>query len=151
MAFIYLAVVITFMISNSGKNIASPTLIIILLPAFIFYACCAWRHFATRHERRAERRIDRKRKEARRAIAWRGGYVDQMFIASKSGNISVADLISETDDAWVLKLVAVKLEVRISKNDCQQRAFSARSDAMKWAGVEQGRVELFVATGAQNV
>lgn len=119
-------------------------LLIVSIPGVTIGCWSLWKGYVSRHERREERRIERKLKEARRAIALRGGYTDQMFVASKSGDISVANLISETDEAWTLKLVVEKREIVVSKKGSQQRAFSVRSDALKWAGVGQEVIEHFV-------
>lgn len=65
-----------------------------------------------------------------------------MLIASRSGNISAARLIKETDKAWVL--VVEKREVCISKSDSRRRVFNDMSDALKWAGAEPELIEHFV-------
>lgn len=72
-----------------------------------------------------------------------------MLVASKSGNISAARLINETDQAWTLEIE--NREYRVSKNDTQQRAFYAMSDALKWTGAEQELIEHFVALEAEQV
>lgn len=69
-----------------------------------------------------------------------------MLVASKSGNISAARLINETDRAWVL--VVAKREIRISKSDNQRRVFGDMSNALKWAGAEPELIEHFVAQEA---
>jgi hypothetical protein len=60
-----------------------------------------------------------------------------MLIASKSGNITAATLISEGDQEWCL--LVEKREVRISKSDARQRVFEKMSDALTWVGAEQDR------------
>lgn len=72
-----------------------------------------------------------------------------MLVASKSGNISAAKLVSETGTAWMLEI-----ENRgccVSKTDTQQRVFYAMSDALKWAGGEQELIEHFVALEAEQL
>lgn len=64
-----------------------------------------------------------------------------MLIASKTGDICAAKLISETDAAWVLKVE--KKDVRISKTDHHRRVFVEMADALKWAGAEQELIEHF--------
>lgn len=71
-----------------------------------------------------------------------------MLIASKSGNISAAKLVSETDNTWTLEVG--KRQVRISKSDKQQRAFHDMSDALKWAGAEQELIDHFVELDADK-
>ncbi|WP_162874449.1 hypothetical protein [Pseudomonas viridiflava] len=66
-----------------------------------------------------------------------------MLIASKSGNISVATLISETDKAWTL--IVENREVQVSKSDRRQRAFNDMSDALKWTNADKELIEHFLA------
>jgi RNA-splicing ligase RtcB len=72
-----------------------------------------------------------------------------MLIASKSGCISASKLVSETDKAWTLE-VENSLH-RLSKTDSRQRAFSAMSDALEWAGAEQEMIDHFVALEAEEL
>lgn len=71
-----------------------------------------------------------------------------MLLASKTGNISAAKLVSETDKAWTL--LVEKNEVRISKTDIHRRAFSDMSDALKWAEAEPELIEHFVELDAKK-
>lgn len=69
-----------------------------------------------------------------------------MLLASKTGNISAAKLLSETDNVWLLAVE--RREVRVSKADSHQRAFTAMSEALKWTGAESELIEHFVALEA---
>ncbi|NBA95307.1 hypothetical protein [Pseudomonas sp. R5(2019)] len=69
-----------------------------------------------------------------------------MLIASKNGDISAAKLISETQHHWVLEVE--KREVRVSKTDVRQRAFSDMSDALAWANAEPELIAHFVSLDA---
>ncbi|WP_095158311.1 hypothetical protein [Pseudomonas sp. Irchel 3E13] len=66
-----------------------------------------------------------------------------MLLASKSGNISAAKLVSETDTEWQLQVE--KRELSISKTDKQMRAFKDMSEALTWAGAEAELIEHFRA------
>lgn len=66
-----------------------------------------------------------------------------MLIASKNGDISAAKLISETQCDWFLEVE--KREVRVSKSDVRQRAFSDMSDALAWTGAEPELIAHFVS------
>jgi|GEM_PF-5552990 len=68
-----------------------------------------------------------------------------MLIASRSGTISAAKLIAETNQAWILEVE--KREVRISKSDPRQRAFVHMDEALEWAGAEPELVEHFKQQG----
>jgi hypothetical protein len=65
-----------------------------------------------------------------------------MLLASKSGDISAAKLISETPNTWVLEIE--KREVRVSKADTRQRAFREMTDALEWAEADPELIEHFV-------
>lgn len=65
-----------------------------------------------------------------------------MLLASKSGDISAAKLISETPNTWVLEIE--KREVRVSKADTRQRAFREMTDALEWADADPELIEHFV-------
>ncbi|KAA8704139.1 hypothetical protein [Pseudomonas cannabina] len=65
-----------------------------------------------------------------------------MLLASKSGDISAAKLISETPNTWVLRIE--KREVRVSKGDTRQRAFREMTDALKWAEADPELIQYFV-------
>lgn len=65
-----------------------------------------------------------------------------MLLASKNGDISAAKLISETRNVWVLEVE--KREVRVSKGDTRQRAFSEMTEALKWAEADPVLIEHFV-------
>jgi hypothetical protein len=65
-----------------------------------------------------------------------------MLVASKNGDVSAAQLISETRHVWVLEVE--KRELRVSKSDTHQRAFRNMSDALKWAGAEPELIAHFV-------
>ncbi len=69
-----------------------------------------------------------------------------MLIASKNGDISAAKLISETQYDWLLEVE--KREVRVSKSDVRQRAFSDMSDALAWTGAEPELIAHFVSQDA---
>lgn len=68
-----------------------------------------------------------------------------MLIASRSGTISAAKLITETDQAWLLEVE--KREIRISKSDRHQRAFTQMDEALEWAGAEPELIEHFKQQG----
>ncbi|MGZ0718442.1 MULTISPECIES: hypothetical protein [Pseudomonas] len=68
--------------------------------------------------------------------------VKRMLVASKSGDIAVAILVSETRSVWVLEIE--KREVRVSKSDKRQRAFRDMSEALQWAGAEPELIAQFV-------
>lgn len=65
-----------------------------------------------------------------------------MLLASKNGDISASKLISETRNVWVLEVE--KREVRVSKGDPRQRAFSEMTDALEWAEADPALIEHFV-------
>lgn len=65
-----------------------------------------------------------------------------MLLASKNGDISAAKLISETRNVWVLEVE--KREVRVSKGDTLQRAFSDMTDALEWAEADPELIDHFV-------
>lgn len=69
-----------------------------------------------------------------------------MLLASKNGSISAAELISETSDAWILKVE--KAECRISKSDSRKRAFKRMSEALKWSSNDQELIDHWVARDA---
>jgi RNA-splicing ligase RtcB len=71
-----------------------------------------------------------------------------MLIASKSGCISAAKLVSETDKAWTLEVESNLC--RVSKSDSRRRAFNAMSDALKWAGADQEMIDHFVDLEAKS-
>ncbi|KPC02103.1 hypothetical protein QO021_29830 (plasmid) [Pseudomonas amygdali pv. lachrymans] len=66
-----------------------------------------------------------------------------MLVASKSGLISVVDLITETENSWVV--MDEKVEKTISKTDTRTRGFDLMSDALKWAGAEIDLIQSFLA------
>jgi hypothetical protein len=66
-----------------------------------------------------------------------------MLIASKNGDITAADLVSETDKVWLLDIPLEKRQVRISKTDTHQRPFNDMVDALTWAGAEPELIEHF--------
>lgn len=65
-----------------------------------------------------------------------------MLLASKNGNISAAELISETSEVWVLKVE--KSEYRVSKSDSRQRAFKRMSEALQWSSNDQELIDHWV-------
>jgi predicted RNase H-like HicB family nuclease len=71
-----------------------------------------------------------------------------MLLASKNGDISAAELISETDNIWVLEVE--KREVRVSKGDTRQRAFREMTDALEWAEADPELIEHFVGLMASK-
>lgn len=64
-----------------------------------------------------------------------------MLLASKSGDVSAAKLLSETDNTWLL--LVEKTEVRVSKSDSRRRAFDKMSEALEWAGADTELIEHF--------
>jgi hypothetical protein len=72
--------------------------------------------------------------------------VKGMLLASKSGNISAAELIGETNDVWVLKVE--KSEYRVSKSDPRKRAFKRMSEALQWSSNDQELIDHWVARDA---
>lgn len=58
-----------------------------------------------------------------------------MLIASKSGMIASANLISETDTAWTL-LNDRNERVTINKTDERRRVFVEMADALKWTNAD---------------
>jgi len=74
--------------------------------------------------------------------------VKGMLVASKNGDISVAKLISETRNVWVLEVE--NSEVRVSKSDTRQRAFRDMTDALEWAGAEPELIGHFAALTAEK-
>lgn len=65
-----------------------------------------------------------------------------MLVASKSGLISLVDLIAESQDSWVV--IDEKVEKTISKTDKHTRAFDLMSDALKWSGAESKLIQSFL-------
>lgn len=65
-----------------------------------------------------------------------------MLIASKSGQIDAAKLISETDTHWTVRVE--RHEYQLSKNDPARRAFSLMSDALKWGRADSEMIEHFL-------
>lgn len=78
------------------------------------------------------------------SVAYKG-----MLLASKNGNISAAELVSETNDAWILKVE--KREHRVSKTDSHQRAFKLMSEALKWSSKDQELIDHWVARDAGEI
>jgi hypothetical protein len=70
-----------------------------------------------------------------------------MLVASKSGVISVVDLINETEKTWIV--MDEKVEKTISKTDTYTRGFDLMSDALKWSGAEINLIQSFLAREAK--
>ncbi|QHF00483.1 hypothetical protein LCG56_29275 (plasmid) [Pseudomonas cannabina pv. alisalensis] len=71
-----------------------------------------------------------------------------MLVASKSGLISVVDLIEETKKTWVV--MDEKVKKTISKTDPNTRSFNLMSDALKWVGAEPELIQTFLASEAKS-
>ncbi|NMY12056.1 hypothetical protein PVE_R2G0949 [Pseudomonas veronii 1YdBTEX2] len=70
-----------------------------------------------------------------------------MIVASKSGCISVVDLIKDTKNIWIV--MDERVEKTISKTDMHTRGFDLMSDALKWAGAETELIQSFLASEAK--
>ena len=66
-----------------------------------------------------------------------------MILASKSGTLSVAKFISETNKAWTLEIE--ESEVEVSKKDKKYRVFAPQcmAEALKWSGADQSFIDDF--------
>ncbi|WP_439126338.1 MAG: hypothetical protein ACNJA3_28630 (plasmid) [Pseudomonas rhizophila] len=71
-----------------------------------------------------------------------------MLVASKTGLISVVDLIEETKKNWVV--MDEKVKKTISKTDASTRGFDLMSDALKWVGAEPELIQNFLASEAKS-
>nr|WP_193069100.1 hypothetical protein [Pseudomonas fluorescens] len=71
-----------------------------------------------------------------------------MLVASKSGLISLVDLIEENKKTWVVMDENVKK--KISKTDACTRGFDLMSDALTWAGAEPELIQSFLTSEAKS-
>jgi hypothetical protein len=71
-----------------------------------------------------------------------------MLLACKSGTISAAKLVNETENAWTLEVE--KSEILVNKSDPRYRAFNAMSDALEWSRAEQGLIDHFTEMEAKK-
>lgn len=71
-----------------------------------------------------------------------------MLVASKSGLISVVDLIEDTKNTWVVMDEKVKKTIR--KTDASTRGFNLMSDALKWVGADPALIQTFLASEAES-
>ncbi|MND15740.1 hypothetical protein D3C80_59710 [compost metagenome] len=73
-----------------------------------------------------------------------------MLIVTTTGQLQVAELISEDAASWVLRLYGQQTQVTVAKSDPTTRAFVNMGDALRWAGTTDDVAKLFDIVGEED-